>query len=56
MPARPATPQTGAGLGDFVRKAHSTYVVDQIGRARSGFNQAAINNRLPAQALRRPGR
>ncbi len=30
----------------FVRKAHATYVVDQVGRARSGFNQAAINNRL----------
>jgi pimeloyl-ACP methyl ester carboxylesterase len=30
----------------FVRKAHPTYVVDQVGRARSGFNQAAINNRL----------
>lgn len=30
----------------FVRKSHSTYVVDQVGRARSGFNQAAINNRL----------
>lgn len=30
----------------FVRKSHPTYVVDQVGRARSGFNQAAINNRL----------
>jgi pimeloyl-ACP methyl ester carboxylesterase len=30
----------------FVRNAHPTYVVDQVGRARSGFNQAAINNRL----------
>ncbi|EJL25222.1 hypothetical protein PMI01_04440 [Caulobacter sp. AP07] len=30
----------------FVRKGHPTYVVDQVGRARSGFNQAAINNRL----------
>lgn len=30
----------------FVRKAHPTYVVDQVGRARSGFNQAALNNRL----------
>lgn len=30
----------------FVRKAHPTYVVDQVGRARSGFNQAPINNRL----------
>ena len=30
----------------FVRRAHPTYVVDQVGRARSGFNQAAINNRL----------
>jgi pimeloyl-ACP methyl ester carboxylesterase len=30
----------------FVRQAHPTYVVDQVGRARSGFNQAAINNRL----------
>lgn len=30
----------------FVREAHPTYVVDQVGRARSGFNQATINNRL----------
>ncbi|NQE61380.1 hypothetical protein [Caulobacter sp. RHG1] len=30
----------------FVRKSHPTYVVDQVGRARSGFNQSAINNRL----------
>lgn len=30
----------------LVRKSHPTYVVDQVGRARSGFNQAAINNRL----------
>ncbi|MET3663644.1 hypothetical protein [Caulobacter sp. 1776] len=30
----------------FVRQSHPTYVVDQVGRARSGFNQAAINNRL----------
>ena len=30
----------------FVRKSHPAYVVDQVGRARSGFNQAAINNRL----------
>lgn len=30
----------------FVREAHPTYVVDQVGRARSGFNQAALNNRL----------
>ncbi|MCR5879546.1 hypothetical protein [Phenylobacterium sp. J367] len=39
----------------FVRKAHPTYVIDQVGRARSGFNQAALNRRLagdaaPAQA------
>ncbi len=30
----------------FVRQAHPTYVVDQVGRARSGFNQAALNNKL----------
>ncbi|WP_179384936.1 hypothetical protein [Allomuricauda sp. ARW1Y1] len=28
----------------FVRKGHATYVVDQVGRGRSGFNQAKINN------------
>lgn len=28
----------------FVRKAHPTYVVDQVGRGRSGFNQAVFNN------------
>lgn len=27
----------------FVRNAHPTYVVDQVGRARSGFNQASLN-------------
>lgn len=27
----------------FVRKNHSTFVIDQVGRGRSGFNQAAIN-------------
>ncbi|ACO79390.1 hypothetical protein AvCA_32310 [Azotobacter vinelandii CA] len=35
----------------FVRKRHPVYVVDQIGRARSGFDQSAFNNvragRLP---------
>jgi pimeloyl-ACP methyl ester carboxylesterase len=40
----------------FVRKSHPTYVVDQVGRARSGFNQAPLNRRLagqstPAQAV-----
>jgi pimeloyl-ACP methyl ester carboxylesterase len=28
----------------FVRKGHSVYVPDQVTRARSGFNQSAINN------------
>jgi pimeloyl-ACP methyl ester carboxylesterase len=28
----------------FVRKSHPVYVVDQVGRARSGFNQATYNN------------
>ena len=28
----------------FVRKGHSVYVPDQVGRGRSGFNQANINN------------
>ncbi|NYT60412.1 hypothetical protein H0A65_15940 [Alcaligenaceae bacterium] len=28
----------------FVRKSHPVYVVDQIGRARSGFDQSAFNN------------
>lgn len=27
----------------FVRKSHPVYVVDQVGRARSGFNQASLN-------------
>lgn len=35
----------------FVRKSHPVYVVDQIGRARSGFDQSTFNNvragRLP---------
>lgn len=28
----------------FVRKNHPVYVVDQVGRARSGFDQSAFNN------------
>ncbi len=28
----------------FVRKGHPVYVPDQVGRARSGFNQAVFNN------------
>jgi pimeloyl-ACP methyl ester carboxylesterase len=28
----------------FVRNAHPAYVIDQVGRARSGFNQAVFNN------------
>jgi pimeloyl-ACP methyl ester carboxylesterase len=28
----------------FVRKGHPVYVPDQVGRGRSGFNQAAVNN------------
>lgn len=28
----------------FVRKSYPTYVVDQVGRGRSGFNQAIFNN------------
>jgi pimeloyl-ACP methyl ester carboxylesterase len=40
----------------FVRRSHPTYVIDQVGRARSGFNQAALNRRLagasvPAQSV-----
>jgi pimeloyl-ACP methyl ester carboxylesterase len=34
----------------FVRKSHPTYVIDQVGRARSGFNQAALNRRLAGSA------
>jgi pimeloyl-ACP methyl ester carboxylesterase len=34
----------------FVRKSHPAYVVDQVGRARSGFNQAALNRRLAGTA------
>ena len=28
----------------FVRKGHPVYVPDQVGRGRSGFNQAIFNN------------
>ena len=28
----------------FVRKGHSVYIPDQVGRGRSGFNQAVFNN------------
>ena len=28
----------------FVRKGHPVYVPDQVGRGRSGFNQAVFNN------------
>ncbi len=38
----------------FVRKGHPTYVVDQVGRARSGFNQAAINRRLGGEVPATP--
>lgn len=34
----------------FTRKSHPSYVVDQVGRARSGFNQAALNRRLSGSA------
>jgi pimeloyl-ACP methyl ester carboxylesterase len=41
----------------FVRKGHSVYVPDQVGRGRSGFNQAAFNNvraeSMPANTLPR---
>jgi len=30
----------------FVRQSHPTYVVDQVGRARSGFNHITLNRRL----------
>jgi len=38
----------------FVRKGHPVYVPDQVGRGRSGFNQAGPQQR--ARAARRPGR
>ena len=38
----------------FVRKSHPTYVIDQVGRARSGFNQAALNRRLAGSATPAP--
>ena len=39
------TPDGRTGWFDyFVRKGFPTYVVDQVGRARSGFNQAVFNN------------
>jgi pimeloyl-ACP methyl ester carboxylesterase len=34
----------------FVRQGHAVYVPDQVSRARSGFNQAAINNVLAGNA------
>lgn len=34
----------------FARKSHPAYVVDQVGRARSGFNQAPLNRRLASEA------
>jgi pimeloyl-ACP methyl ester carboxylesterase len=41
----------------FVRKGHPVYVPDQVGRGRSGFNQAAFNNAragsVPAASLAR---
>lgn len=33
----------------FVRQAHPVYVVDQVGRARSGFNQALLNRAAEGQ-------
>ena len=39
------TPDGRTGWFDyFVRKGFPTYLVDQVGRARSGFNQAIFNN------------
>ena len=38
----------------FVRQGHPTYVVDQVGRARSGFNQAALNTQTPEQKAALP--
>ena len=43
----------------FVRKGHPVYVPDQVGRGRSGFNQAVFNNvragSAPAGEPARPG-
>ncbi len=39
------TPDGRVGWDEyFVRKGHPVYVPDQVGRGRSGFNQAAFNN------------
>ncbi len=38
----------------FVRQGHPTYVVDQAGRARSGFNQAGLNTQTPDQKAALP--
>jgi quercetin dioxygenase-like cupin family protein/pimeloyl-ACP methyl ester carboxylesterase len=35
----------------FVRKSHPTYVVDQVGRARSGFNQGLLNRLLAGEKV-----
>ncbi|MBB6557487.1 pimeloyl-ACP methyl ester carboxylesterase [Acidovorax soli] len=36
----------------FVRQAHPVYVVDQVGRGRSGFNQAALNRAIAGETPR----
>jgi pimeloyl-ACP methyl ester carboxylesterase len=38
----------------FVRKSRPTYVVDQVGRARSGFNHITLNRRLLGTASPAP--
>ena len=38
----------------FVRKGHPVYVPDQVGRGRSGFNQAVFNDVRAGSGRRRP--
>ena len=49
------TPEGRMGWDEyFVRKGHPVYVPDQVGRGRSGFNQAVFNN-VRAGAAPAPG-
>jgi pimeloyl-ACP methyl ester carboxylesterase len=49
------TPDGRMGWFEYVvRQGHPAYVVDQVGRARSGFNQAVLNTQSPAQRAALP--
>ncbi|MBN9318589.1 MAG: hypothetical protein J0I28_02725 [Caulobacterales bacterium] len=45
------TPDGRAGWFEYMaRQGHPTYVIDQVGRARSGFNHITLNRRLLGEA------